>query len=408
MHNGLFDLVFLYAALYEKPPKELDIWQADMHDMFPYGVFDTKYFAEFEAREGEASFLAYLYARNARLHRDAACTAGGVELERPFANHVVVDSRRVAAVRAGGLVATPSDCQGAGVAPIGTHSDVSAWHRPVCSEYAAHGNCSAGRLCSKSHDLEDVLDRELGVGSSAAEGARHEKAATWSDGDWQDLRRQQMEWQRKHWTVTALTPPLLLSDNHDKPNGSRLPVDAASADDTSLGAPDQIDGSQGGGSADHEPAASRAVTVERTTAAARRRMRRKRLKRRHLADDVAATPSPLLEEYVVRPRQQVPPSQPSKPLLQPDQPRRGSHRAGYDAYMTGFVFSSFWARFGAKRLQQSMNKISLSGKDFPLLLVQSRRARLSEAHQLRKAKRRVLNSYFATDQSMEPKRVDQV
>jgi len=73
----------------------------------------------------------------------------------------------------------------------------------------------------------------------------------------------------------------------------------------------------------------------------------------------------------------------------------GCHRAGYDAFMTGFAFAVFATKYGGlgctkkeiesgccdgDRLATFANKLCLSGKDFPLQVVKGNFAKLSQAH----------------------------
>lgn len=62
VHNGFLDLVFLYENLYCKLPDKLQVFTADLAEMFPAGVFDTKFVSEYSMRE-PASFLLYIFKK---------------------------------------------------------------------------------------------------------------------------------------------------------------------------------------------------------------------------------------------------------------------------------------------------------------------------------------------------------
>lgn len=59
-HNGFFDLAFLYHNFYSELPIKLDTFVSDLFEMFPLGIFDTKFIAY---SCGCNSYLEYLFNR---------------------------------------------------------------------------------------------------------------------------------------------------------------------------------------------------------------------------------------------------------------------------------------------------------------------------------------------------------
>lgn len=62
VHNGLLDMCFIYHSFYATLPNSLDMFLSDLDEMFPGGIYDTKYVADYVTRETK-SFLAYLFRK---------------------------------------------------------------------------------------------------------------------------------------------------------------------------------------------------------------------------------------------------------------------------------------------------------------------------------------------------------
>ncbi|KAJ2006707.1 hypothetical protein H4R26_001204, partial [Coemansia thaxteri] len=68
IHNGLFDLVYLYQSFFGPLPDTYDSFAHDLCEMFPGGIYDTKYIAE-QLDPEAATYLAYLYHKNERIQK---------------------------------------------------------------------------------------------------------------------------------------------------------------------------------------------------------------------------------------------------------------------------------------------------------------------------------------------------
>ena len=127
LHNGLLDLMFMYHFFYGPLPAKLPTFIADLSDMFPGGLYDTKYLSDYVSRES-TSYLSYLFRKYERIHeKDGQLGC------------VVAEPWREPSLAVNHPLPGPTS---------------------LCEQYSRHGYCPLGSFCLFSHDLEWILDRE--------------------------------------------------------------------------------------------------------------------------------------------------------------------------------------------------------------------------------------------------------
>ncbi|XP_077581120.1 target of EGR1 protein 1 [Stigmatopora nigra] len=138
LHNGLIDIAFLYQNFYAQLPDRLATFTADLSEMFPAGLFDTKYVTEFDLRFS-ASYLEYAYKK--------------CKLDNSRNESSIENGRRVYLefCQYSGAMATYVDFK---YCPPGLpHSDQA----DVCHSFSAFGWCSKGTKCPLSHDTDLII-----------------------------------------------------------------------------------------------------------------------------------------------------------------------------------------------------------------------------------------------------------
>jgi len=140
LHNGLVDLIFLYGNFLTDLPSSLQTFVADIAELFPSGIYDTKFVADFCARY-TASYLEYVF-RKCQRENEVEVKAGRphLEIQLPQFTSNIEKWVELAA------------CS------VPTGRNVEAEN--LCSVFLAHGWCKDGRNCSLSHDIDAILDLE--------------------------------------------------------------------------------------------------------------------------------------------------------------------------------------------------------------------------------------------------------
>ncbi|KAJ3089944.1 Target of EGR1, member 1 (Nuclear) [Quaeritorhiza haematococci] len=347
VHNGLLDLLFLYQSFYAELPDDIQVFLADLSEMFPGGIYDTKYLAEFVDRE-KASEREHLDRQFYGKQNYLVCTIRD-QMKSVAPPPQVNDDEQEA------------------------EKDGSDGGKPYCLQYAAHGYCRRGRHCTKTHDLDVILDDELGE----SEGKRARK------------RRKQ---QHKKDTTESVDGPV--NDQDEAVNTSAetsteegKTADISAADSPATAADDVVmsDGAQQQPNVSAKPSNSEHAIGMGTSS---------------LTPSLATLPtsaSPTLSSAGTHP-EPLPSNSTSTTTLSTGTDNKTAlfetyHSACFDAYMTGFVFArqalehpfvlqspSFSSTASSQNDGHPRNNLYLMNKPYPLRVLKSEYAKTSAGH----------------------------
>ncbi|KAJ2744449.1 hypothetical protein GGI20_002957 [Coemansia sp. BCRC 34301] len=206
VHNGLFDLVYLYQSFFGPLPDTYESFVFDLSEMFPGGIYDTKIIAEHEA-PGTATYLAYMYHKCERLQK-LRTERGEPALALKLKDSLLHGSKEPKA-----------RCF-----PLLTDTQSS---KPYCEQYALHGHCRNGKRCFRSHDVNFILDCQEKEAAAEDESGLEtdETVADDSTGDKKRKRDDTMD------VETSTGDPPCKAAKADVANGSQEAVATAMADD---------------------------------------------------------------------------------------------------------------------------------------------------------------------------------
>ncbi|NXL91984.1 TOE1 protein, partial [Alectura lathami] len=314
LHNGLIDLVFLYQCFYAHLPDSLGTFISDLSEMFPAGIYDTKYASEFETRF-VASYLEYAYKK---------CKRENCKLKDSSRQHLTVEfcsypanvSRYIDYRHCSLEEASPSEGEANKV--------------PVCEKFSAYGWCPNGVKCAQSHNIDLIIDEDDKLCEKAKKRKHRRK------------RRKNAEEPAKALGQESSGKEMELVQNGEEgPPRKQSCCEPAAAVESEENTPTTD---------------SRLLEEENSTATE--------------AETEAARAAEKLKE----------PQGPSAQV--------GTHRAGFDAFMTGYIMAYVWMLKKGKSTDADSerwcpdchNKLYLSGKSVPLQIVKSLFSKSSKAH----------------------------
>eukprot|EP00095_Tigriopus_kingsejongensis_P012370 maker-scaffold190_size271632-snap-gene-0.22 protein:Tk12370 transcript:maker-scaffold190_size271632-snap-gene-0.22-mRNA-1 annotation:"hypothetical protein BRAFLDRAFT_287482" len=146
VHNGLIDLVYLYQNLYAQLPKKLESFVADLTQMFPNGIYDTKYLTDYVTRF-KSSYLEYVF-RKEQIGNQIKANQKKPHVKLKLGDEATIEKhfQWIQYRWCGVEVSEPNG---------GTPNK-------VCENFANHGHCRNGADCEVSHNIDDILQHREG------------------------------------------------------------------------------------------------------------------------------------------------------------------------------------------------------------------------------------------------------
>nr|XP_020638959.1 target of EGR1 protein 1 [Pogona vitticeps] len=363
LHNGLIDLVFLYQCFYAHLPDNLGTFTADLSEMFPAGIYDTKYAAEFEARF-VASYLEYAYKK---------CKRENCRLKDSQKQHLIIEFCSYPA-----SIASYVDYRFCSLSDANLSGTDTSNKIVICQTFSAYGWCPDGVKCSQSHNIDLIITED--------ENHKEEKR-----------KRRKQKWKRRKniaepsekpelgssekdgkvsWNVEDGPPSKLSCPNNNTPVIDGVVTETTSSKEDSFMDVEQEVSSDSATDAktDEEQASamdSQCIISPSEDGQPKGAIRSEQ--KAQLENATATFSLPVTEKTVT-------------PL--PSCSEGGIHRAGFDAFMTGYIMAYVhMLKHGEHRnsgegpwLPDCHNKLYLSGKSVPLQIVKSVFSKSSKAH----------------------------
>ncbi|TSO25248.1 Target of EGR1 protein 1 [Bagarius yarrelli] len=295
LHNGLIDLVFLYQSFYAQLPEKLGTFTTDLAQMFPAGIYDTKYATEYELRF-TASYLEYAY-KKCKLDngRSFETSQDGPHVFLEFCKYT-------------GRLQSYVDYR-----PC-TDSHDRDKSLNICVQFSAYGWCPSGARCLMSHDTDLIIRQD----EQSKEDKRKKRKR----------RKKKKEMKQEEEEVEDGMPQDKKAHMEDM------------GEEKEKRKEEQVEVNGEGSSAEPQSECAKNQCSDPQT------------------HDVRNPAHESSEKKV----------------------EGGTHRAGFDAFMTGYVFAYASIQNADGTLPACTNKLYLSGKSVPLHVAKSTFSKSSRAH----------------------------
>nr|XP_046177579.1 target of EGR1 protein 1-like isoform X2 [Oncorhynchus gorbuscha] len=356
LHNGLIDMVFLYQCFYAHLPDKLGTFTADLSQMFPAGIYDTKYATEYELRFA-ASYLEYAY-KKCKLDNMKSLEVGG------NGHHLFLEFCKYSGHLSSYVDFRPCLAGSSLEGPLN-----------VCQRFSAYGWCPNGSQCPLSHDTDLIIQHdEKNQVEKKKKRKRKRKNSSQGNVDIEGAsENKQVHMELKDGEQG---PDQLIPDSKPPP------------------ATEQVDGTPVQGSESGEKMVTEKVEEGNGVAEPQAVSADQEIK----TDKEKVEGNGVAEQEIKTDKEKVEGNDVSEPLATSDAAKKekskrkklegGSHRAGFDAFMTGYIFSyaaTLTERVGEPPCSESwlpecLNKVYLSGKSVPMHIVKSTFSKSSKAH----------------------------
>lgn len=325
VHNGLIDMVFLYQCFYAHLPDRLGTFTADLSQMFPSGIYDTKYATEYELRF-TASYLEYAY-KKCKLENSKAIEGG------KSGTHVFLEFCKYTGNMQSYIDYRPC---------VDNQSHDGALN--LCVQFSSYGWCPNGSQCPMSHDTDLIILND--------------------EKNKQDKRKKR---KRKDKKKDSQGQPDRPPDTCESPEVKRTHMENMELE-VEVNLQDQA---MPKCEPEHQEVPKCEPEHKKTTVS-------------NEAEDTVPTKTTS--------KNGTDKSQPEASSVAPETTKEkkvegGTHRAGFDAFMTGYIFA-FARTLTAKTeentsaalVPECLNKLFLSGKSVPLHVAKSTFSKSSKAH----------------------------